>query len=184
MGTLTCIIYIEDGKWIYPLLFFMVSIFIIAGVTTAGAALGIKSIITGLKEVMEAGFQIYEEINKKKTENSRESNIKVTINMVVLPAIKAASMTKFGGKMVYGIIKKIVEKFETELLKKIKNEDSEFFKKNEHIKLKVVLEYGFKILGNVTSALIIFLQISAVILCSMGIISIITLSLIRIFFNF
>lgn len=133
---------------------------------------------------MEEGFKIYEEINKGSEGNTREKNIKTAINLIILPAIRRVAMSKIGGKMVYGIIKKIVEKFESEILTKLKSEDLKVLKKNENTRVKILLEYGFKILSNVTASLILFLQISSVILCSMGVISIIILSLLRVFFKF
>lgn len=184
MTMFTALIYRENRNWIYPLLFFIFSLLITAGVTVAGAVAGIKSIISGLKELMEEGFKIYEEINIREGQNSREKNIKMAINMIILPAIRMAAMSRIGGKMVYGIIKKVVEKFETEVLEKLKSEDLKVLEKKENIRVKIVLEYGFKILGNVTDSLILFLQIISAILCSMGVISIISLSLLRVFFKF
>lgn len=184
MALFTLLIYLEDRNWIYPLFFFIFSLFITAGVTVAGAVSGIKNITLGLKELMEEGFKIYEEINKGSEGNTREKNIKTAINLIILPAIRRVAMSKIGGKMVYGIIKKIVEKFESEILTKLKSEDLKVLKKNENTRVKILLEYGFKILSNVTASLILFLQISSVILCSMGVISIIILSLLRVFFKF
>ncbi len=186
---LAILLYIKTEKYGFPILFFIFSIPIIIGMISFGIKRGIKKSVEGLTGIIDELVKILIELELESGINAidKKNKLNYIVMVVILPIVKLHLSQKKAGVVIYKLIEEIIIRF----IKNIKKYEKDIMEENEEIKenrivekIKTGKEIGYKVTQKLLKGVYLFLKVTGILFCSIGILMIIVLGIFRIYINF
>lgn len=154
-----------------------------------GIKRGIKKSVEGLTGIIDELVKILIELELESGINAidKKNKLNYIVMVVILPIVKLHLSQKKAGVVIYKLIEEIIIRF----IKNIKKYEKDIMEENEEIKenrivekIKTGKEIGYKVTQKLLKGVYLFLKVTGILFCSIGILMIIVLGIFRIYINF